>query len=94
MKMIIFSIRDNKSSLYNPPIYATHLAEITRGLEKALKSDSMYASHPQDFELRRLGTFETEDGTIITEKDPVHMLNLIDLKHQTMGEPNHAKTSK
>lgn len=81
MKQQLYSIRDRKSGIYQNPLATPHLAEITRGLENAIRKEGIpLNTHTEDYELYRVGYFDTLSGRITPEEKPIHMLNLIDLK--------------
>lgn len=84
MNLHTYVIRDNKSGIYQTPIFASHLAEVTRGLESAIKKEGIpFNTHTSDFELYVLGTYNPETGQHDLHPNPVHVINLIDLKQPT-----------
>lgn len=61
----MFSIFDVKASSFSPPLcfHTVGLAVRYFG-DECQRSDSMIARHPQDYDLREVGTFDTDSGGI------------------------------
>lgn len=65
MIMIVYSIRDKKTELYQPPFVSNNDATAIRSFKRALEQpDTLLALHPKDFELFCVGTFQDTTGEI------------------------------
>lgn len=58
--MELFVVRDRKAGVARGQVFSDHnVVESSRAFEKACRvPDSIFASHPDDFELLHLGTFD------------------------------------
>lgn len=64
MKYGLYSIRDFKTG-FLPPTYDINDESAIRNFEHAcLNSDSLFFSHPQDYALYRIGSFDTDSGRV------------------------------
>lgn len=65
MKVIAFSVYDNKVKVYHTPFFQHHREEAKRMVQKMVNTtDSNIANYPQDFELYELGVFDDDSGKI------------------------------
>lgn len=72
MKIGIYSIYDIENISYDTPFFCVNDLQAKRHYIKISKDESLTLFHfPNSFELRRLGTFETNDGTIINEIETI-----------------------
>ena len=63
----VYSIKDLKSG-YLPPTYDINDLCAKRNFEHAcLNTDSLFFSHPSDYQLFKVGTFDTDTGAFVTE---------------------------
>ena len=79
MKMNLYSVRDIKAGYGNP--YCMQNDEMAiRDIKLAVNSDkpNIIKQFPEDFELTRLGTFDTETGIIIRKVEMI--INCRELK--------------
>lgn len=61
--MNIYSIRDNKSGVYNNPFYCVHLQDAKRQFARAANDDRLNLSmFSEDFDLYYLGVFDDQQG--------------------------------
>lgn len=64
MILNIYSVRDNKVGFMNPTVEGSDAIAI-RNFEFAVKnSKSLLNSHPQDFDLYKIGSFDSDSGAI------------------------------
>lgn len=71
MKYGIYAIEDAKTTFMPPTIDFNNVSAM-RNFEHAVRQpDSIMRSHPSDFALFRVGTFDNENGKIIPERSPV-----------------------
>jgi len=75
MKLEIYSIYDVAVEAYSQPFFAATDAAATRlFLRLQADTESLVALNPGDFALRRLGTFDDQDGSLTPTAQPVHIL--------------------
>lgn len=73
MKLIIIAVRDIKTDLFGVPITVNHTGAAIRSfgdqcMGKAQQADPTLATHPEDFELYQLATYEDSTGEFTNEK--------------------------
>lgn len=68
MKMFIYSIRDFKTGFLAPTV-EPHDAVAQRNFEHAVlqSEQTLFFSHPEDYALFRIGSFDTDTGEIVSE---------------------------
>ena len=65
MKLIIFSVYDQKAEAYLPPFFIPNAAMAQRTFSEAVNSPShQFGKHPADYTLIELGTFDDGKATI------------------------------
>lgn len=65
MKVKLYAIRDDKASLYNPPVIMQNDAIAVRTFgDLVARDDSVIGSHPEDYTLRVIGEFDNETGEL------------------------------
>lgn len=75
----IYAIRDAKTS-FMPCNVDYNDASAVRNFEHACKApDSLMASHPADYSLWRLATYDTDSGVISPESAPVQLADAASL---------------
>lgn len=83
MVRLLLAIYDNKAEVYFAPFVAATMGAAYRNLadEVNKKGDpsNMLASHPGDFELCDLGSYDDETGYIEVHKSPKMICKLSDL---------------
>lgn len=73
MNYPVYSIRDAKVGFMTPTVDQND-ASAARNFEHAvMNSASLMNSHPGDYALYRIGSFDTETGAIVKEEMPVHI---------------------
>lgn len=79
MNKKLFAIKDLKAQYYLKLIEADHEAVVVRSIQQDVQNEkSPLRQFPQDFELFKLGEFNTETGELIPIQ-PEHVLNVISL---------------
>lgn len=69
----VYAIRDAKVGFMSPTVDQND-ASAARNFEHAvMNSASLMNSHPGDYALYRIGSFDTETGVIKKEELPVHI---------------------
>lgn len=74
MNRIIFSVFDKKSLLFGAPIVAPNTAVMFRLMSdevRRLEPGNMLASHPSDFAVYLVGSFDDESGRILADAPTV-----------------------
>lgn len=79
MKKMIFSVFDNKASVYCIPFYQENLGTAIRSFAAALKDqNSLMAQFPEDYGLYQIGVFDDQTGEI-TAQVPLHVASATSL---------------
>lgn len=77
MQLYVLCIRDAKANSFNAPIFVVHIGSALRDFQdevnRADKDNKIYM-HPEDFELFKLGVFDTQDATFVLEHRPVSLM--------------------
>lgn len=77
----VFTIKDSKAETYAPPFYAKNKFDAMRNVE-AWVNDPKYgnlASHPEDFTIFAIGTFNPSNGLLDGYKETVSIINCAEL---------------
>jgi len=87
--MEFFSCKDVKAGAFGTPFFARSSVEAQRGLAVGMRDNpsSPMANYPADFELWRVGKFDTERGFFIPG-DPDFICGLAELKLPAQGGSN------
>lgn len=74
MLLKMFSIRDSKGEIFNPPYYAKTHGEALRSF-KTLSNDpkSTINQYPEDFDLYFLGEYDDQTGKLKPNDTPQHI---------------------
>lgn len=65
MEIGVYSIFDKKAGIYEIPFFMNNDVQATRAFMNACKDEnSNYAKWPEDYELRKIGTFCINNGKI------------------------------
>lgn len=79
-KMVITSIKDQKTGLFGPLQTHFHLIEASRLLQDIVdRGNSPIAKHPHDFYLYHVANFETETGVMSALENPVPIISALDV---------------
>lgn len=78
MILKIFSIRDQKSEIFNSPFFKTAIGEAERDFQTAVNDPKTTLNkYPQDFDLYLLGEFNDNSGTFESLDTPQHLMKAI-----------------
>lgn len=79
MTSVIITVKDIKTAKHGNPVTFINLAVAERSLRSEAKSkDSALAMYPQDFELYKVGEFNSDTGAIISH-NPDFVANIVDI---------------
>lgn len=82
MQLKIYSIRDSKADLYNPPFYQKTHGEAERSFAQLTKdSKSTISQFPEDYDLYYLGTYDDLTGKIEVLDSPQHIIKAVNIQH-------------
>lgn len=74
MKKPICAVKDLKLGLFDTPITFRHIGEAIREFDSLkTKPETKFGSHPGDFELFQVATFDEELGTFENLTPPLHL---------------------
>lgn len=80
MEKMVFSIRDNKSQIFQPPFMAHNNADAERSIIAAASApNSMIGQFPTDFELYFVGKYDDSTGKFLLEDAPIHLTSVVKL---------------
>lgn len=77
--MKIFSLLDMKAQGFNRPFCSKTRATAGREIATGINNDPIMATNAGDFAIYEIGRFDPETGRIYAEKDPVHVIDVIEL---------------
>lgn len=78
MILKIFSIRDQKSEVYNTPFYQKTHGEAERNFQQLVSDDkSTISKFPEDFDLYYLGEYDDNTGVTKPLDTPQHVAKAI-----------------
>lgn len=78
MILKIFSIRDQKSEVYNTPFYQKTHGEAERNFQQLVSDDkSTISKFPEDFDLYYLGEYDDNTGLTKSLDTPQHVAKAI-----------------
>lgn len=67
MKLLIFTIRDEKASIYNTPFYFPTKGQALRAFNDLVNDQhSMVYKHPEDYRLYHIGTYDDQDASTVS----------------------------
>lgn len=69
--MHLYAIFDNKAEEFGPPFTVRHPIEAERHFSNAVNRkdpNNVYNTHPQDFDLYKLGSYDPATGETVTNK--------------------------
>lgn len=64
MKLGVYCIRDRKTGFMSPNVDMNNVSAIRNFEHACMRDDSLFYSHPEDYELYKLGEFDTDSGVI------------------------------
>lgn len=71
----VFAIRDVKSGFLTPTIEQNGDMAIRNFHHACLNAQSLFYTHPEDYSLYRIGTYDVETGTIEPAVPIVHLVD-------------------
>lgn len=78
MELKIYSIRDSKGDVFNPPFYAKTHGEAEREFTMACRREnSPAAQFPEDYDLYFIGTYDNTSGKIQANDTPQHVVKAV-----------------
>lgn len=81
MQLKVFSVRDQKASIFNAPFYAHTPGEAERNFTRLAKdSQSMINQFPEDYDLYELGTYDDQTGLVTSLDTPRHLVKAVQVK--------------
>lgn len=79
MVLKMYSIRDQKSEVYNLPFFQKTHGEAERSFRTtAMDQKTTICQHPEDFDLYFLGEYDDNTGKFQPNETPQHILKAID----------------
>lgn len=79
MKYPVFSIRDVKTGFMSPTIDQNAPAAMRNFEHAVLNSASLMNSHPKDYQLYKIGEFDTDTGALIPCELVEHICDATDV---------------
>lgn len=73
MRMVIVAIRDRASDMFGNPIFVAARGQAIRNFQDEVNrvaENNPLNSHPEDFDLYELGSFDTSDGSFDCSAGP------------------------
>lgn len=67
MKLPVYSIRDVHTGFMSPTVDQNDASAMRNFRHAVMQSASLMNSHPKDYSLYRIGTFETDSGAFESE---------------------------
>lgn len=80
----MFSIRDTKGEIFNPPFFARSHGEAERQFHRAaMDPQTTISQFPEDYDLYYLGEYDDFDGSIKCEPSPKLVMNARSVQAKT-----------
>lgn len=80
MILKMFSIRDMKSELFNPPFYAITLGEAERNFQSLVNDkQASINQYPEDYDLYYVGEYDNNTGKTQPLDTPQHLVKAVQL---------------
>ena len=80
MQQRMYSIRDSKGEIFNPPFFKHTHGEAERDFHQLCKDEkSMVAKYPEDYDLYYLGTYDNVSGKMDCLDTPQHIVKAAQL---------------
>lgn len=71
--LVICAIRDRAVDAFMPPVAAVHIGQVVREFKDAVNGDGPFSKHPDDYDLYKVGEFDSSTGSI-KPLEPVEMI--------------------
>lgn len=71
MKFVICAVRDRAVDQFNTPFFVAALGQAVRSFSDEVNrvaEGNQMNMHPEDFDLYTLGSYESDDGSFVTDK--------------------------
>lgn len=78
MKYPVFSIRDSKVGFMVPTVDQNVPAAVRNFEHACMASQSLFATHPGDYDLYEIGEFDSDSGELVP-KQPKHICSARDV---------------
>lgn len=80
MELKVYSIRDAKAEIFNPPFYKKTHGEAERDFSTLCRDEkAMPAQYPEDFDLYYLGTYDDVSGKLTPLDTPQHITKAVNV---------------
>lgn len=80
MQFKMFSIRDSKAEIFNPPFFSKSHGEAERNFTALVRDNkSQLNQFPEDFDLYFVGHYDDQTGVTQTLDTPVHVVKAINV---------------
>lgn len=76
----IYCIRDSKTGFLTPTADQNDQTAMRNFAHASMQKDTLFFSHPQDYSLFRVGTFDSESGIITALSAPEHICEATSFK--------------
>jgi len=81
MQLQVYSIRDAKSEIYNPPFFSRTHGEAERNFMQLVKDEkSTVFQYPEDYDLYHLGAYDDGTGKLQPLDTPRHVVKAVEVK--------------
>lgn len=82
----LYSIRDAKAELYNPPFHASTPGEAERAFTELANSPGHFVNKfPEDYDLFFVASFDDNTGKLEVPVSPEHIVKAIQVKKDQAG---------
>lgn len=75
MKFGVYSIRDSKTGFLSPTFEVNDQVAMRNFAHAVSNSDSVLFSHARDFDLYKIGTFDSDSGRVMPVEIPVMIIS-------------------
>lgn len=80
MQLKIYSIRDSKGEIYNPPFFNKTHGEAERNFrDLANDKQTTVGRHPEDYDLYYIGEYDDQTGKVQANDTPHHIVKAVNL---------------
>lgn len=74
MKLIVYAVRDRAVDCFNQPFFSVARAAATRAFaDEVNRQGSPSNSHPEDYDLYELGTYDDSSGALVPLTRPLQV---------------------
>lgn len=86
MKMGVYAMRDNLSGFMAPTVEVNDAVAMRNFEHAVLSGDSLLSSHPEDYSLCCIGTYDTETGYLDALVPPTTVVSALQVKLRSMSK--------